>query len=234
MVFRIDSIFGAWYARAGWTLVVLLSLSLTACSGWGGEEPRSFEATNEDDAAFAEASDQPPTLRTLYSLARILRMQGKVSQSQYVYQRILSRAPEFLPAYSELAQVQLRADRVDEAIATLNKGLERAPSDAVLINNRGLCWVLKRDYRRALTDFQAATALSDREDFAANQAMTLGLLGRFDEAAVTYRTFLGEQETAHNLAILRGAAGGGQVERATIQTTVDGAGRTAPAAGAGG
>lgn len=147
--------------------------------------------------------DRPPTAKTLYLMADILSAQGKDGEAEQLYNRIVSQYPDFLPAYNDLAALQMRQRRIPEATQTLQSGLKNNPNDPVLLNNMGMCCLIRKDYERALSYFtDAAAVVPENTRYRSNMATALALLGRRDEALSLYRQILPEEEAMENIQIL--------------------------------
>src|SRR5687768_11741290 len=105
---------------------------LAGCSAGQGKMPTSRNNTTPDDSGFAAGAERAPTAATSYSFAKILIAQGRDRDAIYVLARIVREHPKFIPAYNELASVYVRADRLDDAIDTIETGLKHSPRDPVL------------------------------------------------------------------------------------------------------
>jgi Flp pilus assembly protein TadD len=159
------------------------------------------------DKAQAEVRpDQPPTAKTLYSMAEILAAQGKDKECEFVLRRCIQEYPRFTPAYNSLAELQMRQGRVHEAVAMLSKALEVRPKDPVLLNNLGMCLLLRKEYAQALDRFtQASGLVPESEKYRANMATALGLLGRYEESQALFEQTLTQPQARQNVEILRKA-----------------------------
>lgn len=159
------------------------------------------------DKAPAEVRpDQPPTAKTLYSMAQILAAQGKDRECEFVLRRCLQEYPRFTPAYNSLAELHMRQGRVHEAVAMLAQALEVRPKDPVLLNNLGMCLLLRKEYAQALDRFtQASGLVPESEKYRANMATALGLLGRYEEAQALFEQTLTQAQARRNVEILRKA-----------------------------
>ena len=184
-------------------LAVMAALSMLA--GCVTENSRSDGMLDEPPSE--SRGDQPPSASTMHALSKILATQGRDNECERVLLQIIQREPDYVPAYSDLAELHLRHNRPDEAQQCLAAGLSRSRQDPVLLNNMGMCHVLKEDHAAALALFTQATAVAPRNPtYLANKAMALGMLDRFDEAAIIYKQILPDPESVqHNLAILRQA-----------------------------
>src|SRR5437016_1957434 len=120
----------------------LLGLALAGCMNVTPPSGKS-----ED---FEHSSDRPPSARTLYSMARVMVAQGQDDQAKFVLARVLHVHPDFVPAYCAMAELQMRARHVDEAMETLSDGLKIAPEDAILHNDVGMCGVRRKGYGDAV------------------------------------------------------------------------------------
>ena len=156
-----------------------------------------------DDSTFDAAGDRAPTVGSMHSMARLCISQGRDRDAENVLQNILEQQVDFLPAYEELAQIYLRADMVDSAVAELRAGLVIAPRDAVFLNDLGMCQLLQHDYVSALDNFtQAAGRCPTNARCRANMAVALGMLGRTDEALSLYLQVLPPADAHWNVAVL--------------------------------
>jgi Flp pilus assembly protein TadD len=167
---------------------------------------RSAPTTNRAADSFDTAANRPPTPHTLYALARILASQERYTESLNILRGIISDQPNYVPAYNAMAEVQLRTGQLEEAVTTLNAGLKRAPHDAVLLNNLGMVWFLQERYDTALPYFEhAASVKPEVAMYRANQAASLGMLGRTREANDLYRTIMSPSAADENIDILNNA-----------------------------
>jgi tetratricopeptide (TPR) repeat protein len=173
----------------------------------------SKEASDAADDDFARGANRPPTPKTLYALAQILESQGKDDQAEQILRRIIAEEPRFLPAYCDLAELRLRQRRVDDAYSTLSAGLKVTPDDPILLNNRGMCQVLLKEYEGALANFTRASSLRpDDARYRSNMAMALAMLRRYDESFSLYTLVMTPKDARANLAVL--AEANGDTERA--------------------
>ena len=129
--------------------------------------------------------------------------QGRDREAERLLERIIEDFPKFLPAYSRLAELQMRARRFPDAAHTLSTGLKVSPGDPVLLNNLGMCRLLQKDYAAALDAFtRASQAAPDNLRYRSNRATALVLLGRREEALALYEQILPKEEAMENVQIL--------------------------------
>ncbi len=161
-----------------------------------------------DDAnsLFDMGSDRPPTSKTMYAIARVMAANEQDDNAERILRSVLREDPDFRPAWLELAELQVRQQRVEEAIETLKLGIQRVPGDPVLLNNLGICMVLRDDFVRAAEHFRQASETWPRDTrFQANLAMALGMQGREREAREIYQRILTAEDVEHNLEVIRRA-----------------------------
>lgn len=184
------------------TALIVLALTLVAgCASTSVETGYDTQAGDMDP--FLDGSDRKPTAKTLYRMARLLIVQDKDEQAAFVLTRLMSEYPTFIPAYIELAEVHMRQRRVDEAMDVLASGLVVAPGHAPLMNNLGMCAMIKSDYHAALDHFTRASATEpDDARYRANMAAALGMLGRYDESLAIYEMIVTRGKAHYNVAVL--------------------------------
>jgi tetratricopeptide (TPR) repeat protein len=182
----------------------ILLAAAGGCAGAGaGPSDGGAMARPDNCDGFDAATNRPPTAQTLYAMGRILATQRRDSECEAVFRRVVREHPEFLPARSALAEVLLRGRRPNEAIELLSTGLRYSPRDPVLLNDLGMCYMIKGAYENALRNFaQAAAASPSDARYRANTAAALGLLGRYDESLSAYLRVLAPADAHYNLAVL--------------------------------
>jgi Flp pilus assembly protein TadD len=184
------------------TLLALAGTVLLLAAGCATTPRANSKAA--DAAPDATVSTADPSVKTLYAMARLLRTQGKADQEEAVLRKILAQAPNFIPAYADLAELRMRRHLYAEAARELNNGLAVAPNDPVLLNDLGVCALLQEKPEEALQHFTRASEAAPQEArFRTNKALALGLLGRYDESLALYREVLSPEDAEHNLAVIK-------------------------------
>lgn len=196
------------------TLFFIASLAITAL---GGCSQTPEERTKEKlDRAFQEGVGRKPTAETLYAMSKILAAQGREGTYEYTLTKIIEDYPQFLPAYCDLAELRVRQKRLEEALDAVEDGLAEAPGDHVLLNNLGMCRLLRGDHELALDAFRRAVEASpDNVRYRANMAASLGMLGRYDEAYSLYQQVMIPSDAHYNVAVL--AETRKDVDRAAVE-----------------
>lgn len=158
------------------------------------------------DVEFQQGADRQPTTKTLYSMAKIFIHQGRFNDAELLLQKVINQNPKFIPAYHDLAEIKIRNRRTNEAVEVLSHALKENSSDPKTLNNLGMCWMIRRDYEKALQMFTEAAGLEpENTRYRANMAATLGLMGRDEEALALYRQILPDKQANKNLTIIRQA-----------------------------
>jgi len=192
-----------WPVRA--CLLGLAAFLLCGCSPPSPSVSRSTARFDKPPAAEPRR-DLPPSAKTLYSMAEILAAQGKDKECEFVLRRCRQEHPRFTPAYNSLAELEMRQGRVHEAVDTLSAALQIRPRDPVLLNNLGMCLLLRKEYVRALEQFTSAAGLvPENEKYRGNMATALELLGRQEESLALLQQILPRDKAAYNAEVLRKA-----------------------------
>ena len=186
--------------------LLLLFAALGPFSGCRSPEPGlnlAGENWEQESDFFREGADRDPTMKTLYAYAKLVATERYDAEAEKVLRNILDTNPDFVPAYNTLAEVQMRQQRVEDAIHTLEVGLEVSPGDPTLLNNLGMCRMADGDYEAALGHFtDAAEKRPNNARYLANMGVTLAMLGREEEAYSLFQQILPEPDVEHNLAVL--------------------------------
>lgn len=182
---------------------VFCVLSMVGCTQSAASTSSMKSAADNPDLLFQMNSDAKPTAKTLYAIAEILAAQGRDSECESVLRQVLREYPGFSPAYNSLAELFMRNGRTRDAVDIIAAGLRIHPTDPVLLNNAGMCWIVRRKYERALDMFiQAAGRKPENTRYRANMAVALGLMGRNEESLALFKQILPEDQANHNLRIL--------------------------------
>ncbi len=139
-------------------------------------------------------------------MAQILATQGKDAECEFVLRRCVQDYPQFTPASNSLAELEMRQGRIHEAVATLSAALKTRSRDPVLLNNLGMCLLLRKEYEPALARFtDAAGLVPENGKYRGNMAATLALLGRQEESQALLEQILPPDKARHNADVLRKA-----------------------------
>jgi pentatricopeptide repeat protein len=160
----------------------------------------------EAESDFDSGANAPPTAKTLYAMGQVLAAQGKDSECEFIYKRCIQEFHYYLPAYNSLAEVYTRQGRTNEAIELLGKALEIHERDPVVLNNLGICYVIRKEYDKAFKYFLgAASVIPSKERYRANMATALGMMGREEEALALLEQVLSPEDAQHNAEVLQRA-----------------------------
>ncbi|MCK4602245.1 MAG: tetratricopeptide repeat protein [Phycisphaerae bacterium] len=200
----------SYNAGVFWLTIVVVSVTVCLSAGLGCRERNSWSSYSDEqrDLAFQKGANRPPTAKTLYAMAKILASQGKDTECRFVLVRLIREYPDFMVAYCDLAELYLRQDQVDAAIQTLAVGLRVSPRAPVILNNLGMCCLLKKDYEKALESFaEAAAIVPDNIRYRSNMAVAMGMLGRYDEALSLFMQVVPPADAHYNLSVVCEARG---------------------------
>jgi tetratricopeptide (TPR) repeat protein len=179
----------------------------------------TYTMQSASEAAFELGEDRPPTPRTLHALARIFTAQGRDAEAAAIYERLMKRFPTMRVVFLEMAEMRMRQGATKDAIDVLTEGIAASPDDAILLNNRGMCWLMEENYENALADFTAAAErVPDEPRYTSNRAMALGMAGRYDEALEVYQEVVLPARAHYNLAVICEARN--DTERAEVEYAI--------------
>ncbi len=145
-----------------------------------------------------------PDAHTAFREAVGLERAGRGAEAEAAYARLLQRWPNHADSWYNLAVLQRRAGRFDQALASYEQALARGVSRPEEVHlNRGVIFsdCLRRD-REALQELRAALALNPRYAPALfNLANLMTDLGERDAAIATYEQLLAvDPQSAEGLA----------------------------------
>ena len=196
------------YSLSPWAVLALLgclAVCLAGCEEMNTQQKMNRAQNNRlgPDEEFEKGKDRPATAKTLYAAAKVLSSQQRDDEAEFLFNRLIAEHPRFLPSYCGLSEIKMRNRRMDDAVKVLKQGLAISPTEPILLNNLGTCFLMKGDYATALDYFtRAAAAQPDNARYRGNMATCLGLLGRFEEAESLYLQILSPADVRHNLAVL--------------------------------
>lgn len=193
-------------ARAAALTAMCLALALGLSGCYPSQNQPDYRQARLANQDFDAGADRPASPRTLYAMSRVMAGQGRQDEQAALLRRAIQQQKEFLPAYNDLAQLYLSRHDPKAALATLQKALEVAPNDPVVVNNAGMCHLFMRDYPAALERFNQAARLAPRQGkYRANAALALSMLGRYDEAMELYKQVLPPSKAHYNLGVMHQA-----------------------------
>lgn len=177
------------------------------CSESVGTGPDMNSALNNSGQEFQTIPNRPPTSKTLFAMADIFAAQGRDRECEFVLKRIIREYPRYLPAYNSLAELQMRQGRINAAIETIHDAFRINSEDPVLLNNLGVCWIVRGDYKKALDLFTRASGTKpENTRYRTNMAVALALMARYEESLSLFRQTLPEEQANHNLNVLKECA----------------------------
>lgn len=126
----------------------------------------------EAEALLAEQiAAYPDQLRAKYLLAEVYAKQGKLSDAERAYRRVLDQQPEASGAYVGIAGLYPAAS--DERLAALKEGFGVFPGDVQLGMALGSTYEKRGDYSAAIDAYETALDASDDDVLASNLAALL-------------------------------------------------------------
>jgi arylsulfatase A-like enzyme/Tfp pilus assembly protein PilF len=175
----------------------------------------SFAPAKQGSAA-PDPKDEVGLLK-LIQKAQALEFDGKLPEAESVYGEIVRAIPDSPESYVDLAVIQARQKRVDQALETMRQGLVRMPDSETLRVRLGLTYALAGKPREALETMDKVLAMDPRSvDALTVSASALDLAGRKDEARAFYERALAVEPESRFLRMNYAAnlASGGKVREA--------------------
>lgn len=191
-----------WYTTKKTALGLALSALAMAGTGCARTAQDNSMAYSQPDTKAI--GPQAPRANTIYGMVRLMRSQGKTEQAELALVGLTREYPNYSPAYNDLAEIRIQQGRLEEAVAYVEKGLEVAPNDAVLLNNAGVCSLMKHDYEKALEYFKRASILAPHENrYRANVALAMGLNGDVEGSRALYNQIVSAKDAEHNTELIK-------------------------------
>jgi Flp pilus assembly protein TadD len=191
-----------WYRTKHTALGLALSALAVAAGGCATTPRNDAIAYSKPDERMT--GPQPPRANTIYGMTRLMRSQGKVEQAELSLVGLTREFPNYSPTYNDLAEIRLQQGRLEEAVDYINAGLNVAPNDAVLLNNAGVCALLKHDYPKALAYFKRASIIAPYENrYRANVALAMGLNGDAEGSRALYYQVVSADAADRNTELIK-------------------------------
>ncbi len=171
--------------------------------------------SSQDDNYFTGSQLAPPSESTLLMTGRVLASKGLANQAELVLGRLIKDHPNYLPGYTELAELLLNEGRIEDSILVLNAAMKIFPNNPILQNDIGMCRLLQGDLDAASVAFNQARDTSPRDSvYIGNCALVAALQGDDSKALELWNNILGKRDSLINLreaqssSLYRGASSG--------------------------
>ena len=195
--------------KSGWKLwvvpVVLVLAGSLACE----TQTSSTAAPGQLPKGDHQAHVQPRVdSATYFAHGHLLERQGHLKRAVDQYARALQVMPDYVAARNRLGITLNKLGRHSEATEQFRIAADDAPNYPHIFNNLGFSLYLEEQYDEAVSAIEQALAL--RPEFARarmNYALTLGKLGRHEEAFAQFEKVGPPADAYYNLAILQTDAG---------------------------
>lgn len=149
-------------------------------------------------SSLPDPKDKISSLR-LIQQAQAFEFEEKYLEAERIYRQLLEDMPDSPASYVNLAIVQARQNRFDQAIATLDLGIARIPDSEILLVRLGHTYLVTGRVKEALATMEKVLVLNPQNvDALTVCAGALEATGRKDEARVYYERALAiEPESRH-------------------------------------
>ena len=145
-------------------------------------------------------------LLKLYEEGRMLHSNGKLSQSEKVFRKVIKLNPDFAPAQNNLGNVLLDLGRLDHAYQAYMRALDLEPNYPLIINNIGNVLHLQKRHSEAIIFLKRAIDLKpDYAEAYYNLGNAFSDSGDLNQAVKYYKKTIKlnpqAAEAYHNLGI---------------------------------
>jgi tetratricopeptide (TPR) repeat protein len=122
---------------------------------------------------------QPNEWDYYYQLAGVYEKQNKIDSVLFTLNYILEKNPKYAPVYSKLGEVYGKIlNDLDKSISYLKKANEMDPTDPSALENLGIAFGIKKDWKNSLDYFEKASKLKpDNPQLLMNIAGTYRNMG---------------------------------------------------------
>jgi arylsulfatase A-like enzyme/Tfp pilus assembly protein PilF len=184
------------------------------------ERLRSLGYVNFAPAQPGSAAPDPKDkigLLKLIQQAQAFEFEEKYTDAERVYREIVAEIPDSPESYVNLAIVQARQNKFDQAIETLGLGIARIPNSEILLVRLGHTYLVTGRVQEALATMEKVLVLNPRNvDALTVCAGALEATGRKDGARAYYERALAiEPESRHfRMSYAGNLASGGKLREA--------------------
>ena len=127
------------------------------------------------------------TAQHLFQRALEAQRDERLDEAIKLYNELLAKAPEFLPAYNNLGVALRRRERFTEAVACYRRALEREPDNAQTLSNLGNALKDMHRLDEAIGTLERAVTIAPKDaGIVYNLGIALKDAGRFDAALARY------------------------------------------------
>ncbi|MFC3060295.1 tetratricopeptide repeat protein [Paenirhodobacter populi] len=134
--------------------------------------------------AQALAADKPDAPAAALLVAQIRLAQGDTAGAMDGVRAILAAHGDFLPGWLALQAMQTRAGAFDDALATVNAGLEKLPDNRSLVLSKAFLLEKKGDIDGAIAIYEAGYAANSDDLLVANNLASLLASTRDDQESL--------------------------------------------------
>jgi len=152
----------------------------------GGAEPGERIQQIEEvlDAALEK---HPQSIPLLMVMADVMTLQEQYDQVEAVYRKVIAKDDRHVPALNNLAVLlALRETKIDESLELIQKAIEVAGPDSVLLDSRATVFLAQRQPQKALADLEKAIAKVPRPTRYFHRAQAYDQLGQKKLAAESF------------------------------------------------
>lgn len=155
---------------------------------------RDARAWGDTYELLSQAVSQfPDSFELLYDRAMAAERVNKLDVLEADLRRVIEMKPDYAHAYNALGYTLAdRTDRLDEALALIEKAVKLAPGDPFILDSLGWVQYRRGHFDEALKHLREAYALRPDPEIAAHLGEVLWKMGKQDEARRIWQAALSE------------------------------------------
>jgi Flp pilus assembly protein TadD len=144
----------------------------------------AFRNLDAADKGFMALTELPEvSARALQGHGLALHLKGQPREAQQALLRAVEQDPGLWRAWNALGSLHDRSGDWDQATAAYDRALALNPESAMLYNNRGFSYLLRRDAEAAIADFDMALKLDPKMEAAReNLRLAFAWTGQYEQA----------------------------------------------------
>jgi tetratricopeptide (TPR) repeat protein len=213
-----------------WAVMLGVAVSCAGCVTETKDLSLSPEAMASKGAKEAPATKRQAHSDTWVAVGRLHESKAEAAndapveqnlcrdEARKAYQKAIELDPHCLEAHVALANLYLRQEDPDRAIAVYLKAVQQNPKAAVLWYEEGMVHCCRKDFDKALQCLGKAHELDpDNRPFATQYGLCLARAGRAHDAVMVLGRVMNRAEAHYNVARMMQHIGQGELARQYVQ-----------------
>lgn len=161
----------------------------------------SLEADLKEGEKLLESTITPASSAALDFMLGTVRMQlGDSTRAIKAYEQAIKKFPNFMRAYKNLGIAYIQADRLEDGVKVLIKGMELGGADGLSYGLLGYCYINQGLYSAALNAYDLAIAFDpNSKDWKLGKIRSLAEMQDYTQAAGLIKELIQEDSSEYEL-----------------------------------